>query len=291
MGEFREVGFALLFVGVAALLRLLAAVEEEVSVVGKLLDAGVAVLVGVEARFQETQRERRSIQHLPAPADGLVLECGERHDRVDESHLQRLPGGIHPAEEPHLLRLLRPDEAGENRSAETAVEAADPRTDLPELRVVSGDGEVAHHVQDVASADGVPCHHRNDGLGAAPDLDVQIRNVEAPDRLPSRCATRRVRVLEVSGVSSYLLIPTRAESVRPLPRQDDDPRLVIFAGVFEGPLHLDDRQRTKSVPYLGAVYGDLRNPLRLLVPDILELSNRFPLYVSHAADYMGSKHP
>jgi hypothetical protein len=53
-GEFREVGFTLLFVGVAPFLCLLAAVEEEVSVVGELLDAGVAIFVGVEARFQET---------------------------------------------------------------------------------------------------------------------------------------------------------------------------------------------------------------------------------------------
>src|SRR5215208_4533368 len=52
-----------------------------------------------------------------------------------------------------------------SRRAESAVEAADLRTDLSELRVVSGDGEVAYHVQDVASADGVSRHHRNDGLG------------------------------------------------------------------------------------------------------------------------------
>ncbi len=53
-GELREVGYALLLVGVAAFLGLLATVEEEVSVVGELLDAGVTILVGVEARFQET---------------------------------------------------------------------------------------------------------------------------------------------------------------------------------------------------------------------------------------------
>src|SRR5215208_6569837 len=174
-----------------------------------------------------------------------------------------------------------------SRRAESAVEAADLRTDLSELRVVSGDGEVAYHVQDVASADGVSRHHRNDGLGAAPDLDVQIRDVEAPDRLSSRGATGRVRVFEVSGVSSYLLVPTRAESVRPLARQDDDPGLEVLTSIFESPLHLDDRQRTKSIPYLGAVYGDLRDPLRLLVPDVLEFSGRFPLYRRHAMDYMG----
>src|SRR5215212_4099909 len=87
VGKPREVGFAFLFVGVAAFLGLLATVEEEISIVGELLDAGVAVLVGMEARFQETKRERRAIQHLTTPADGLVFECGERHDRVDKPHL------------------------------------------------------------------------------------------------------------------------------------------------------------------------------------------------------------
>ena len=75
-----------------AFLRFFATVEQEVGVVGELLDAGVAVLMGVEARLQETQGERRAVQHLAAPAYGLVLERGERHDRVDEPHLQRLLG-------------------------------------------------------------------------------------------------------------------------------------------------------------------------------------------------------
>ena len=58
VGKSREVGFALFLVGIAAFLCLLATIEEEVSVVGELLNAGIAVLVGVEARFQEPQRER-----------------------------------------------------------------------------------------------------------------------------------------------------------------------------------------------------------------------------------------
>src|SRR5688500_17865457 len=48
-GELREVGRALLLVGVAALLGLLRHVEEQVRVVGQLLDPGEAVLLGVEA--------------------------------------------------------------------------------------------------------------------------------------------------------------------------------------------------------------------------------------------------
>src|SRR4051794_13134948 len=50
--ELGEIGFPLLAVRVAALLRFFAHVEEQVGVVGQLLDAGQPVLVGVEAGLQ-----------------------------------------------------------------------------------------------------------------------------------------------------------------------------------------------------------------------------------------------
>src|SRR4051812_274573 len=57
LGEAREVRCALGLVGLAALLRLLARVEQEVRVVSQLLDAREAVLGGMEAGLQEAQRE------------------------------------------------------------------------------------------------------------------------------------------------------------------------------------------------------------------------------------------
>src|SRR5215212_3191757 len=70
-GELAEVGRALLLEGLATLAGLLAAVEEEVGVVGELLNAGVSVLVGVEARLDEAQGEGRQRKHLAAPAHRL----------------------------------------------------------------------------------------------------------------------------------------------------------------------------------------------------------------------------
>src|SRR3954471_18847413 len=78
LGELAEVGSALLAVGVTALLRLFGCVEEEVGVVGELLDAREAVLGCVEAGLQEPQGERGEGQHLAAPLDGLLLEPLER---------------------------------------------------------------------------------------------------------------------------------------------------------------------------------------------------------------------
>src|SRR4051794_31875099 len=85
-----EVGRALLLERLAALTGLLAAVEEQVGVVGQLLDPGVAVLVGVKARLDKPQRKRREGKHLAAPGDRLPLETVERHDGVDQTHLERL---------------------------------------------------------------------------------------------------------------------------------------------------------------------------------------------------------
>src|ERR1700733_12868859 len=163
--ELREVGPALLEVGVAPLLRLLAHVEEQVRVVGKLLDARQTVLVGVEARLEHPQRERGHRQHLPAPLDGLLLELIERHHGVDQPHRERLLGDVLPAQEPDLLGLLGPDEAGEHRRTEAAVERPDPWPGLAEAGVVGGGGQVADGLETVAAADRVTGDHRHDRLG------------------------------------------------------------------------------------------------------------------------------
>src|SRR5579875_2275524 len=101
-GELVEVGGALLEERIAPLLRLLAHVEEQVGVVGELLQARHAVLLGVEARLHHPQRERREGEHLTTPAHGLGLELGERDHGVDEPHPQRLLGVVLTAQEPDL---------------------------------------------------------------------------------------------------------------------------------------------------------------------------------------------
>src|SRR3954451_4430248 len=144
--ELGEVGLAPLDVCVTTLLGFVGHVEEKIRVVRELLDARKAVFRGVEARLEQAQGERREGEHLAAPRDRLVLEPPEPHDGVHESHLERLLRVVLPAEEPDLLRLLRPDLAREEARAESAVEAADARAGLPEAGVVGRDREVADHV-------------------------------------------------------------------------------------------------------------------------------------------------
>src|SRR4051812_10546293 len=136
--ELREVGLALLDVGVTPFLGLGRHVEEEVGVVRELLQAGESVLVGVEARLEQAQGEGRELEHLTTPRDGLLLEALERDDRVHQPHVQRLLRVVLAAEEPDLLGLLGAHEPREHTRAEAAVEAADLGPGLAEARVLGG---------------------------------------------------------------------------------------------------------------------------------------------------------
>ena len=95
---------------------------------GELLDARVAVLVGVEARLDEAQGEGGEGEHLAAPPDGLGLQLRQRHDRVDEPHLERLPRVVLAAQQPDLLRLLRADQVAQHGRPEAAVPRARAET-------------------------------------------------------------------------------------------------------------------------------------------------------------------
>src|SRR3954454_25168262 len=102
LGELVEVGAALLEVRALALLRLFAHVVEEGGVAGELLDSGEAVVGRVARRLDHPERDRSVLEHLPAPRDGLLLQRLERHDRVDQPHVERRLRVVVPAQEPDL---------------------------------------------------------------------------------------------------------------------------------------------------------------------------------------------
>src|SRR3954447_18071505 len=171
-GVLAEIRLAALDVRVPPLLALLGHVEAQRRVVGELLQAGQAVLGGVEARLQKAQRQRREVPHLATPRDRLALELAHRDHGVDEPHVERLLSVVEATQEPDLLGLLDAHVAGEQRGAEASVEAADARPGLPEPRVVRGDGHVADQVQDVATPHRVAGHRGDHRLRRAADLDV-----------------------------------------------------------------------------------------------------------------------
>jgi hypothetical protein len=73
----------------------------------------------------------------------LFFELGQRHDGVDEAHVEGLLGVVLAAEEPDLAGLLLADDAGHVAGAVAAVEAADLGAGLAEAGVVGGDRDVA----------------------------------------------------------------------------------------------------------------------------------------------------
>src|ERR687896_3253 len=241
-----EVWASLRLVGLAPLLRLLAGVEEEVGVVGELLEAGHAVLGGVEARLEETQCEGGELEHLAAPGDGLLLEPLERHDRVDEAHLERLPRVVLAAQEPDLLGPLLADLGGEQAGAIAAVEAADPGAGLAEAGVVGGDREVADHVQHVSAADRIAGDHGDDRLGSAAHLHVEVGHVEAPDLGAAG---------DVAGVPAHALVAAGAEGEGALAGEDDHADVGVLAGALERVRDLDQGLGPEGVADLGAVDG------------------------------------
>ena len=146
----------------------------------ELLEAGQAVFLGVEARLEQSQREGGEVTHLAAPGDGLAFQLVDRHDRVDQSHSERLFSGVVAAQEPDLLGPLDTDVAGQQAGAESTVEAADPGAGLAEAAVVGGDRHVADQVEDVAATDRVAGDHRDHRFRQPPDLDVEVADVEPP---------------------------------------------------------------------------------------------------------------
>src|SRR3954453_11460988 len=249
-----EVRAASLLVGVAALLALLRHVEEQSRIVGELLDAGEPILSGVEARLEQPQGEGREGGHLAAPRNRLAFELGEWEHRVDEPHVERLLRVIQPGEEPDLLRLLDADVARQERGAEAAIEAADPRSGLTEDGVVAGDGQVADEMEDVPAADRVARDHRHHRLRKPPDLNMEVPDVEPPDPL-----LRHLVVADVAVVAPDPLVATRAEGLGPSSGEDDRGHLHVIPGAGEGIAQLGEGGWAERVVDLGPVDRDLRD--------------------------------
>src|SRR4029077_6951035 len=217
--ELAEVGLALLDVSITALLRLLAHVVEVRRVAGELLDAGETVVRRIHPGLDHPQRERAQLEHAPAPGHGLLFQVGQRHDLVDQAHVERLLRVVLIAKKPDLARLLLTDDPGQQSGAVAAVEAADPWPGLTETSVVGGDGQVADHVQNVATPDGVAGDHRDHRLGQAADLDLDVEDVQAADALG----------VDVPVVSANALVAARAEGLGAGAGEDHDSHSRVVA--------------------------------------------------------------
>jgi hypothetical protein len=90
-------------------------------------------------------------------------------------------------------------------------------------------------VEDVAAADRVAGHHRHDRLRQAPDLDVEVADVEPADPLLGYLV-----VTDVAVVAADLLVAPRAESLVSGAGEDDRRDLDVVAGAGEGVAELGE---------------------------------------------------
>lgn len=125
------------------LLRLVGGVVQKRGVSGELLDARKPIGCRVETRLHEAQRRRRELQHLTRPRHAFGLELLEGNDLVDQTHLERLGGGVLAAEIPNLARLLLAHDVCQVPRAIASIEAADLGTRLAKLGGFGRDGQIA----------------------------------------------------------------------------------------------------------------------------------------------------
>ncbi len=151
---------------------------------------------------------------------------------------------------------------------------------LTEPGVVGGDGQVADQVQDVTTADGVTGHHGHHRLREAPDLDLEVEDVEATDALAGHGV-----VPEIAVVAPDLLITSRAERVRTLPGQDDDTDRRVVPGGVEGVGQFEEGLGPEGVADLGSGDGELGQSVGHVVVDVPVVRPGVP---TRAADGLGT---
>src|SRR5690606_16506908 len=114
-----------------------------------------------------------------------------------------------------------------------------------------------------------PGHHRDDRLGAAPHLHVEVGDVEAAGG---------TLVGLVPRVAPDPLIAAGAERLAALAGQDDDADRLVVARDRQGARDLLDRLRPERVVDLGTTDRDLGDPvLRGLVTDVGPVARGGPL--------------
>jgi o-succinylbenzoate---CoA ligase len=236
--------------------------------VSQLLDPGIAVLMGIEARLDQAQGEGREGEHLAAASDCLGFEAVERHNVVDQAHLESLLGVVLAAQQPELLGLLGADQVSQEGDAEATVPRADPRAGLPEAGVVGGNREVAADMEDVATADGITGHHRHHRLWQPPHLHLQVRDVEA---------AQGSALGDVPGVAANLLVAAGAKRLLSLASQDHHTDLGVLASQLERGGDLDQCLGSEGVEDLRPVDADLGDPVAHLVVDVGVLGGAPPL--------------
>src|SRR6185437_5848467 len=256
--ELAEVRLPLLQIGVPPFLGFLAHIKEQGGVAGKFLNPSQTIGIGVEGRFEAAEGDWAFLQDLPRPGYRLDLQFLQGDDGVDQSHVQRLQGGVLAAEIPDLARLLVPYHAGQIPGTVAAIKASHLRSALAEYGIVGGDGQIAHHMQHMTTTHREAGHHRDHRLGQGPDLLLQIENIQSGNPV----------VADISRLAPDPLIPAGAKRLGASPGEEDHAHRRILAHGDERLNQFSGGLWTKGITHLGPVDRDPRDPLAHFVENI-----------------------
>src|SRR6266566_3930842 len=131
-----KIGLALLQEGILSLLTLFGHVIEHGCIASEFLNTCEAVGIRVESRFQEAQRHRAFLKYLPCPLYGLFFQAFQRHNGVDQSHIQGLLSRILPAEITDFLSLFVTNDACHVGTPPTGIKTTDPGTSLSKPGII-----------------------------------------------------------------------------------------------------------------------------------------------------------
>src|SRR5256885_6318794 len=121
-------------------------------------------------------------------------------------------------------------------------------------------------MEHVAATDGVTGDHGDDRLGEAPDLDLDIQDVEPADALR----------VDVAVVAANPLVAARAEGFRARAGQYDDTAAGIVARGLECPPHLAHGRGPEGVAHLRPADRDHGDPVQRLADDVLAVPRDGP---------------
>jgi len=266
--ELGEVLRPLLEEGVPTLLGLVGAVGEAGRLAGEHLLADQAVVDQVEGELQHPLGRRALGVDGRRPLQRHVLEPLVVHHLVDGAHAVHRLGVVLPPQEEDLPGELLAHLAGQVRGAEAPVEAGHVGIGLLEACVLTtGQGQVGHHVQAVATPGRPARHHGDHHLRHEPDESLYLEDVEASRSGRVHGLGRLALGVPVAVLSADALVAAGAERPATVPEgrtvagEEHRAHVRRHPGVVQHPVQLVDRVRPEGVADLRTVEGDSHRAL------------------------------
>ncbi len=191
-----------------------------------------------------------------------IIELIAGHDAVHQAPLVGLPGGDLLVEEQDLARPAVADNQRQELRGSGQGHAAVARAHLTNVDIVGGDGQVAAHVELIATADHGPVEARDRRLADVAQPLVAVNEPTHPFPIVARALEELLLLLQVGACAKGPVAGAR---------QDKNTDLIVPTDVLEGQRQLFQHGVVNRVHHFGSVERDGRYAAVLLVADGLEV--------------------